>query len=278
MTSNKYYFISFNRSKPKICEKINLYGVTVYVMNITDMSTIHRLKDHNAEIYVSEYESISFANDGLFNQFIYNFPKLWTKFFISNLDEIKEISKCLSMTRKTLPDVRDVLKIFNLIGPRQIKIVILGQEPYSTPGCPDGIAFSSRQSRIPPSLENMFKELKLEGFNPDNNPNLERWVRQGVFLLNVALTTEEGTNNNVHSKLWKDFITRLLHFLYVENPNIIGVLMGTKAHSYYRYFNHINKIVHPSPQSASGGFFGCNIFMNVNFQLEELGIEPIDWK
>ncbi len=146
------------------------------------------------------------------------------------------------------PDITDIFKIFELISPSEIKVVILGQDPYHEKNQAHGLAFSVQCKKIPPSLKNLFKELKNDLNINRTNGNLLDWVAAGIFLYNCTLTVREHLANS-HSALgWKYFTNSLLHYL---KNDIIYLLLGKKAESYIALIKSDNIIItaHPSPFS-----------------------------
>jgi len=179
---------------------------------------------------------------------------------------------------KVYPAKKDVFRIFRM-PVRKIKLVILAQDPYHSVDTADGLAFSSRNS-IPPSLRNIFKELKIEF--PHRNYNFEhgdlsKWVEnENIFLLNCSLTVEKS-NAGSDMKIWKEFTNDIIKFISENNIDCIFLLLGNfaKEKSYLiKNKNNIITAVHPSPFSANNGFFNSNVFkivekklnININWQ------------
>ena len=176
------------------------------------------------------------------------------------------------------PDLRDILKPMKVMSKEDVKVVIIGQDPYHTPGVADGLAFSSKQTKIPPSLKNIFKEIATDIGIENNSPNLENWAKQGIFLINSVLSVEEGKPKSHHKIGWKDFVVNLLKYLDNEEK-IIFVLWGNDAQRYEEYLSNgiIIKGIHPSPL-AGGGFFGQKYFSRINEILAKQNKEEIDWR
>jgi uracil-DNA glycosylase len=215
-------------------------------------------------------------------------PGGWEGVFKDCQKEIAVISDLIEndgQRREIYPAVTDVFKIFNILRPEDISVVIIGQDPYHSPlkgyggpGIADGIAFSVSDSVTrPPSLVNIIEEVKKCGYNKLNN-NLEGWVKQGVFLLNTALTVSRGIPES-HLEYWHIFTLRVIK--EINNcKNVVWLLWGGHAQDYERYISRDHprlKTSHPSPLSAYRGFNGCGHFSQANTLLEKLGKRPIDW-
>ncbi|HXH18907.1 MAG TPA: uracil-DNA glycosylase [Chitinophagales bacterium] len=176
-----------------------------------------------------------------------------------------------------------IFNAFNLTPFDEVKVVILGQDPYHGKGQAHGLCFSVPQGIAPPpSLVNIFKELHDDlGVPLPNHGNLEKWARQGVFLLNAILTVRDGEPAS-HSKIgWQDFTNSVINKLSTLRAGIVFLLWGKFAQEKEILIDgsrhHILKAAHPSPYSASG-FFGCRHFSATNKILQHEGYNPIDWK
>ena len=187
-------------------------------------------------------------------------------------------------TKSILPPKKDMFNAFNLTDLENIKVVIIGQDPYPTKGVAHGLAFSVKKGvKIPASLKNIFKELEDEniGFKIPEDGCLEPWAKQGVFLINTVLTVEEGKPNSHKNIGWQTFTTNLIKYLNSENKNICYMLWGNNAQKYEKYIdgekNLILKSVHPSPLSYYRGFLGCKHFLKANEYLKNNNIEEINW-
>lgn len=213
----------------------------------------------------------------------------WSEFFEDNNVE-KILDDALEDT--VYPKKKNIFKIFKYLEPSEIKVVLLGQDPYigseihSDKDIPQamGLSFSVPSThKIPPSLKNIFKEINNS--YPEiyfKNGNLKRWVkREKIFLLNSALTVIPKKSNS-HQKLWKDFTDNVIKYLSDTQENIIFLLMGNNAISKKQLIDVKKHIVfttvHPSPLSASRGFFGCDVFKKINEKLVSLGREEINWQ
>ncbi|PSU31920.1 uracil-DNA glycosylase [Photobacterium lutimaris] len=166
----------------------------------------------------------------------------------------------------------------------EVKVVILGQDPYHGPGQAHGLSFSVRPGvKIPPSLANMYKELvtDIDGFTPPNHGYLQSWAEQGVLLLNTVLTVEQG-NAHSHAKIgWEVFTDRLIEVVDQHCEGVIFLLWGAHAQKKGKKINterhHVLRSAHPSPLSAYRGFFGCKHFSQTNQLLKQMNKPVINW-
>lgn len=182
------------------------------------------------------------------------------------------------------PKESDIFTAFDLTAFDDVKVVILGQDPYHGAGQAHGLSFSVLpEIKIPPSLRNMYKELveDIEGFVIPEHGYLESWAKQGVLLLNTVLTVEEGKAHS-HAKLgWETFTDSIIEQLNKNKENVIFLLWG--AHAQKKGANiddtrhSILKAPHPSPLSAHRGFFGCKHFSKVNELLKSKNLSEINW-
>lgn len=181
------------------------------------------------------------------------------------------------------PPRQDIFNAFNLTPYSQVKVVILGQDPYHGPDQAHGLAFSVRSGiKIPPSLVNIFKELHNDmGASIPSHGCLESWARQGVLLLNNVLTVEEGKAGSHHKRDWEIFTDRVIELLNHGKENLVFILWGSSAQKKAKSVNEkkhlILKAVHPSPLSVYRGFLGSKPFSQANAYLISKGIAPIDW-
>lgn len=209
----------------------------------------------------------------------------WHEFLAtqSNLDAIIEKIDQEAQSKTIFPNPADVFKVFET-RPEDIKVVILGQDPYYNIGQANGLAFGVNDNvAVPRSLKNIFKELESDLGLVRTNPNLADWHEQGVFLLNTALTVPEK-EPNAHKKLWKRFTDDLLVYLTKVNPDILYIMWGGNAKEHgqriEQELNCNDKILyssHPSPLSARHSFFGSQPFSWTNEQLKHQEKSPIDW-
>lgn len=187
-------------------------------------------------------------------------------------------------TRVVYPDAYDIYNALHYTDYKDVKVVILGQDPYHGPNQAHGLSFSVKPGvRIPPSLLNMYKELKTDlGCYIPNNGYLEKWARQGILLLNTALTVRQGQANSHRKVGWEKFTDNIIELLDQREDPIVFILWGNNAISKEPLITNkkhfIIKSVHPSPLSASRGFFGTKPFSKTNNFLESIGKDPIDWQ
>ncbi len=166
----------------------------------------------------------------------------------------------------------------------KVKAVIIGQDPYHGPGQAHGLCFSVREGiGFPPSLVNIFKEIESDlGITPLESGNLDRWAKQGVLLLNATLTVRAHLAGSHQKKGWEEFTDNVIKILNCEKKNIVFFLWGAyaqkKGESIDRSKHLVLESVHPSPLSASKGFFGNKHFSRCNDYLVRNSIEPIDWR
>lgn len=167
----------------------------------------------------------------------------------------------------------------------QVKVVIVGQDPYHGPGQAHGLCFSVPKGiAVPPSLQNIFKEQQADlGLEIPTHGSLERWAEQGILLLNATLTVRQADPMSHHGKGWENFTDAVIARLALREDPIIFVLWGKSAQEKCRCLesypqHHVLKAPHPSPFSAHSGFFGCRHFSKINELLIREGKNPIDWK
>ena len=165
----------------------------------------------------------------------------------------------------------------------KVKVVIIGQDPYHGPGQAHGLCFSVPQGiKIPPSLRNIYKELNSElGCEIPNHGNLEKWAEQGVLLLNATLTVRDSQAASHQKKGWETFTDSVIRTIANKKENVVFILWGNYAQTKQVFIDEnkhcIIKSVHPSPLSASRGFFGSKPFSQANNYLKASDIEPVDW-
>lgn len=184
--------------------------------------------------------------------------------------------------KKVYPPKELVYKAIELCPLDKTKVVILGQDPYHGPNQANGLAFSvNKESQLPPSLKNIYIELKNDLNISCIHGDLSRWAKQGVLLLNSVLTVEEGKPGSHYGLGWENFTDDIIRALN-EYRNIIFVLWGKKAQLKKQLINsekhYILEAAHPSPFSAHRGFFGCRHFSKINDILKSINKHPIDWR
>ncbi len=180
------------------------------------------------------------------------------------------------------PSEDDVLNALRLAPLNQVRVVILGQDPYHDDGQAHGLSFSVKPGvKLPPSLRNIFKELHHDmEIPPAKNGCLQGWARQGVLLLNTVLTVRAHEAHSHRKKGWEQFTTRVIQCAN-ELPHVAFVLWGAPAQQNAGLISERHLIVqspHPSPLSARRGFFDSRPFSRINAYLEKTGLPPIDWR
>lgn len=187
-------------------------------------------------------------------------------------------------TNTIYPDKYDIFNALHFTPYKDVKVVILGQDPYHGPNQAHGLSFSVKPgNRIPPSLLNIYKELHsdLDCYIP-NNGYLKKWADQGVLLLNATLTVEAGKANSHQRIGWSIFTDKIISLLNERKDPIVFILWGNNAIKkkdlITNPIHYIIQSVHPSPLSASRGFFGSKPFSKTNSFLESVNKSPIDWQ
>lgn len=202
-------------------------------------------------------------------------------------DYYKLLRKNLAQEYKTCtiyPAMENIFNALKYTSYEDVKVVILGQDPYHGPNQAHGLCFSVQKGvDKPPSLKNMFKELESDlGIKPPSHGCLTDWTKQGVLLLNTVLTVRAGEPNS-HKKLgWTIFTDKIIELLNEREDPVIFVLWGKNAIDKLplitNTIHYVLTAVHPSPLSASRGFFGCKHYSKINNILLSMGKGPIDWK
>lgn len=165
----------------------------------------------------------------------------------------------------------------------EVKVVILGQDPYHTPGAAEGLAFSVPSSQpIPPSLINIYKEIDADiGHHENTSGSLRNWQKQGVLLLNTVLTVEAHRAGSHRGKGWEIFTTEVIKYLSETRPHLVFILWGRDARNKKSLIDNSKHLIlespHPSPLSAYAGFFGNHHFSKANAFLKEHGLDEINW-
>jgi len=210
--------------------------------------------------------------------------KLNTEFEKEYFLRLTEFVKEEYRTKTIYPPGSLIFNSFNLCPFQKVKAVIIGQDPYHGPGQAHGLCFSVREGiDFPPSLKNIFKEIESDlGIKKPVNGNLDRWAAQGVLLLNATLTVRAHQAGSHQKKGWEEFTDSVISILSREKENIVFFLWGAyaqkKGESINRSKHLVLESVHPSPLSASRGFFGNKHFSKCNEYLVKHSIEPINWK
>jgi uracil-DNA glycosylase len=182
------------------------------------------------------------------------------------------------------PDMYSIFNSLHLTDYKDVKAVILGQDPYHGPNQAHGLSFSVKHGvPAPPSLVNIFKELKVDlGYPAPSHGCLEKWAKEGVLLLNTVLTVRKGEANSHRERGWEKFTDEIIRLLNAREKPMVFILWGSpairKASMIDTRRHFVIKSPHPSPLSSYRGFFGSKPFSKTNEFLKENGIDPIDWK
>jgi uracil-DNA glycosylase len=185
--------------------------------------------------------------------------------------------------RRYLPSGENVLRAFKQPFD-DVQVLIVGQDPYPTPGNPVGLSFSvaPEVTRLPPSLVNIFREYSDDlGYPAPSNGDLTPWTQRGVLLLNRVLTVQPGKPGSHRGKGWEEVTEQAIRALVArEAEPLVAILWGRDARTLVPLLDEVPRIesAHPSPYSAASGFFGSRPFSRANELLEEIGGEPVDWK
>ncbi|MBQ6886676.1 MAG: uracil-DNA glycosylase [Lachnospiraceae bacterium] len=188
-------------------------------------------------------------------------------------------------TRVIYPPADDIFNALHLTPLSEVKVLILGQDPYHNEHQAHGLSFSvlPEQKELPPSLQNIYKELQEDlGCYIPNNGYLEKWAKQGVLLLNTVLTVRAHQANSHQGKGWEKFTDAIIQAVNAQDRPVVYMLWGRPAQSKIPMLTNpkhlILKAPHPSPLSAYRGFFGCKHFSQANEFLEKNGMTTIDWQ
>ncbi len=181
------------------------------------------------------------------------------------------------------PPGKEIFRAFDTCPFADVRVVIVGQDPYHGPGQANGLCFSVRNGvPFPPSLVNILKEVSADTGNPmPDDGDLERWSRQGVLLLNATLTVRDGSPGSHQNRGWEQFTDAVIRLLSSEKQGLVFLLWGSYAQKKGAVIDRSNHLVleapHPSPLSAYRGFFGSKHFSRANTWLESHGQQPISW-
>lgn len=211
-------------------------------------------------------------------------PAMGAEFRKPYYKKLYEFVKQEYNTTQIFPPSDDIFNAFHLTPLSEVKVVIIGQDPYHEPGQAHGLCFSVKPGvDIPPSLVNIYKELQDDlGCYIPNNGYLVKWAKQGVLLLNTVLTVRAHRANSHHGQGWEEFTDAAIRALNTQDRPIVFILWGKPAQAKKSMLNNPSHLIleapHPSPLSAYRGFFGSRPFSRTNAFLREKGVEPIDWQ
>ena len=219
---------------------------------------------------------------------MYKISKEWDEllkeeFSSQSYINLREFLKTEYSTRTIYPSMFDIFNSMKLTSLDSVKVVLLGQDPYHNVGQAMGLSFSVPKGvDKPPSLVNMFKELKAEtGVEPPTHGDLTGWAKQGVLLLNTVLTVREHQANSHKGKGWEEFTDGIIKTVSDKKEHVVFLLWGGNARSKNSLIDTkkhlVLESVHPSPLSAYNGFFGCGHFVKANEYLKSFGIDEIKW-
>ena len=209
--------------------------------------------------------------------------RLAAVFATNSFAQLTEFVKSAYKTGPVFPPGGLIFRAFDLCPVDQVKVVILGQDPYHGPGQANGLCFSVNTGvELPPSLKNIFQELEADlGRPPHADRTLEHWAKQGVLLLNSTLTVRSGAPTSHAGKGWEEFADEALKVLAVRKEPLVFILWGAYAQRKGAFLEGTKHLVikspHPSPLSSYRGFFGSRPFSRTNKALETWGKSPIDW-
>lgn len=211
----------------------------------------------------------------------------WSEVFhdITNRHDFKEMHDFLEQeysTQIVYPDKENIYQAFDLTPFNNVKVVILGQDPYHGPNQAHGLAFSVQpNAKFPPSLRNMYQELEDDIGCVRKSPHLQDWAREGVLLLNTVLTVRQGEAHSHKEIGWETFTDEIIHAVSQNLSNVVFILWGKPAQQKIKLIDtskhFIIKAPHPSPLSAYRGFFGSKPYSKANDYLKSKGIQPINW-
>ena len=207
---------------------------------------------------------------------------------LSNFFDTEEFNKLREKVREEYiekniyPKPDEIFNAFNLCPIDKVKVVILGQDPYHGKGQAHGLSFSVKEGvKLPPSLQNIFKEIKDDVGKEVESGDLTKWAEQGVFLLNSILTVQAGNAASHKDIGWEKFTDEVIKTLSKERENLVFILWGNYAKNKAEFIDKEKHLIltaaHPSPLSANNGFFGCRHFSKANEYLKKHKKGKIDW-
>lgn len=208
---------------------------------------------------------------------------LAAEFDKSYFKSLKAFLKTEKSQKVIYPPGKNIFEAYNRTKFNELKVVILGQDPYHGPNQAHGLCFSVNKGvQLPPSLKNIFKEIKADlNIDQPQHGDLTEWAEQGVFLLNATLTVEDGKAGSHQGKGWENFTDATIRIINENKKNVVFILWGRFAQDKARLIDDSNHLIlksaHPSPLSAYNGFFGCKHFSKCNEYLKKTGQTPINW-
>ena len=212
-------------------------------------------------------------------------PSVQTEFKKPYYRDLFQFVKKEYDTQVIYPPADDIFNALHLTPLSDVKVLILGQDPYHNAHQAHGLSFSvlPEQKELPPSLQNIYQELQNDlGCDIPNNGYLKKWADQGVLLLNTVLTVRAHQANSHQGKGWEQFTDAIIHAVSQQDRPIVYMLWGRPAQSKIPMLTNPKHLIleapHPSPLSAYRGFFGCRHFSQANEFLVKNGVEPVDWQ
>lgn len=188
------------------------------------------------------------------------------------------------VSQKVYPLPKDMFRAFDLCPFEEVKVVIIGQDPYHGERQANGLCFAVHEGMaLPPSLKNIFKEITSDtGVLPEQNGDLSRWAKQGVLLLNATLTVRAHAPGSHQKKGWEEFTDAAIEKVSREKEHVVFMLWGNYAKQKGMVIDRTKHLVleaqHPSPFSAHNGFFGCKHFTKANAYLHQKGLQEVVWR
>jgi len=211
--------------------------------------------------------------------------KLRAEFDKEYYQKLREFLKSEYSKYTVYPDMFDIFNSLKAASYEDVKVVIIGQDPYHEPGQAHGMAFSVKPGiEVPPSLRNIYKELRddIPGFTIPDTGYLQSWAKQGVLLLNAVLTVRAHQANSHKGKGWEIFTDRVIELVNEKETPVVFMLWGANARAKKSLITNpvhfVLEAPHPSPLSAYNGFFGCKHFSKCNELLEKVGQKPVIWQ
>lgn len=209
---------------------------------------------------------------------------LQKEFEKSYFKKLSEFVRNEYVSQKVYPPPKDMFRAFDLCPFEEVKVVIIGQDPYHGERQANGLCFAVHEGMaLPPSLKNIFKEITSDtGVLPEQNGDLSRWAKQGVLLLNATLTVRAHAPGSHQKKGWEEFTDAAIETVSREKEHVVFMLWGNYAKQKGMVIDRTKHLVleaqHPSPFSAHNGFFGCKPFTKANAYLHQKGLQEVVWR